>query len=113
MVAKQERSGNGLLRGDDYDSFDELRGMIAELCGAHSNAIVQHGTWMLVAGEMLASIAAHLPAQTRLDVSSTFRQRIERLLALGDDDGLPNIYATELVKEVNRYLTALAPDTQA
>jgi len=112
-VAKQNRLGDELLGPDDYESFDELRAAIAELCAAHSNAIVQHGTWMLVAGEMLASIAAHLPAQTRSDVERTFRQRIERLLALGDDDGLPSIYATELVKEVNRYLTALAPNTSA
>jgi hypothetical protein len=97
---------------EDPDNADELRDAIVELCGAHSNAIVQHGTWMLVAGEMINSIASHLPAETRADVARTFRGRIERLLALGDDDSLPSAYTTELVKEVNRYLKVLEPNAQ-
>lgn len=94
------------------DNADELRDAIVELCGAHSNAIVQHGTWMLVAGEMLNSIVSHLSPQTRADIAGTFRDRIERLLALGDDDGLPSAYSAELVKEVNRYLKVLEPNAQ-
>jgi hypothetical protein len=86
---------------------DDLREAIIELCGAHSGAIIQHGTRMLVAGELLNSITRHLPTQTRVDIANTFRERIERLLALGDDNGLPSTYMTELVGEVNRYLRVL------
>jgi hypothetical protein len=86
---------------------DDLREAIIELCGAHSGAIIQHGTRMLVAGELLNSITRHLPAQTRADIANTFRERIERLLALGDDKGVPSTYMTELVGEVNRYLRVL------
>ena len=59
------------------------------------------------AGELLNSITRHLPAKTRADIADTFRKRIERLLALGDDKGLPSMYMNELVGEVNRYLQVL------
>ncbi|PMS22089.1 hypothetical protein C0Z18_06110 [Trinickia dabaoshanensis] len=108
-LTRKEQSEEGVGTHDDPDNADELRAAIVELCGAHSNAIVQHGTWMLVAGELLNSIVSHLPAQTRADIASTFRGRIERLLALGDDDGFSSTYTTELVKEVNRYLKVLEP----
>ena len=92
--------------GDAYHP-DELREAIVSLSGAHSSAIIQHGTWMLVAGEMLNSIVSHLPPQTRADIAGTFRERIERLLALGDDRALPSTYTGELLQEVNRYLKVL------
>lgn len=89
------------------DTTDDLRDAIIELCGAHGGAIIQQGTRILVAGELLNSITRHLPRQTRTDIADTFRKRIERLLALGDDKGLPSTYMTELVSEVNRYLRVL------
>ena len=93
--------------GEKTDTADGLRDAIIELCGAHGGAIIQQGTRALVAAELLNSIARHLPRQTRIDIANTFRERIERLLALGDDKGLPGTYITELVSEVNRYLQGL------
>jgi hypothetical protein len=93
--------------GEESDNADELREAIIKLSGAHSGAIIQQGTRMLVAGELLNSITRHLPAKTRADIADTFRKRIERLLELGDDKGLPNEYTNELVSEVNRYLRVL------
>jgi hypothetical protein len=93
--------------GDQTDTADELREAIIELSGAHSRAIIEHGTRMLVAGEMLISIASQLPGKTRAEIAGTFRKRIERLLALGDDRALPSAYMDELVREVNRYLQVL------
>lgn len=110
-MTRQAHSESEVGTPEDSDNTDELRDAIVQLCGAHSNAIVQHGTWMLVAGELLNSIVSHLPAQTRASIAGTFRKRIERLLALGDDGGLPSAYSTELVKEVNRYLKVLEQDT--
>lgn len=92
---------------EETETIDDLGKAIIELCGAHGGAIIQHGTRMLVAGELLNSITRHLPAKTRADIADTFRKRIERLLALGDDKGLPSTYMNELVGEVNRYLRAL------
>lgn len=92
---------------EETETTDDLRDAIIELCGAHSGAIIQHGTRMLVAGELLNSITRHLPAKTRADIADTFRKRIERLLAIGDDKGLPSMYMNELVGEVNRYLQVL------
>jgi len=91
----------------ETDTADELREAIIELSGAHGRAIIQHGTRTLVAGEMLIAIASHLPDKTRAEIADTFRQRIERLLALGDDRALPSAYMDELSREVNRYLQAL------
>lgn len=102
-----ERVADELRADDEPDGIDELRDAIVALSGAHSNAIIQHGTWMLVAGEMLSSITAHLPSNVKMDIASTFRNRIERLLSLGDDEGLPSTYTSELMKEVNRYLKVL------
>jgi hypothetical protein len=93
--------------GEATDSADDARAAIIELCGAHSGAIIQQGTRMLVAGELINSITRHLPRKTRADIADTFRKRIERLLALGDDSGLPSAYMNELVGEVNRYLQVL------
>jgi hypothetical protein len=100
----------GVRRGrkdEKPDTTDGLHEAIIELCGAHGGAIIQQGTRILVAGELLSSITSHLPRQTRIDIAGTFRKRIERLLALGDDEGLPSTYMTELVSEVNRYLQVL------
>ena len=106
-MMKSERVADERDAYDEPDGIDELRDAIVALSGAHSNAIVQHGTWMLVAGEMLSSIAAHLPSDVKTDIAGTFRNRIERLLSLGDDKGLPSTYTSELMKEVNRYLKVL------
>ena len=93
--------------GNDRATAKELNGPVPTLSGAHSNAIIQHGTWILVAGEMLNSIITHLPPKIRADIADTFRKRIERLLALGDDKALPSAFASELMKEVNKYLKVL------
>ena len=107
MIVKSEQLANELESRGERDGTDELRDAMVELSGAHSNAIIQHGTWMLVAGEMLSSITSHLPPKMRTEIAATFRSRIERLLSLGDDKSLPNTYTSELMKEVNRYLKAL------
>ena len=108
---------NGCAKGDeghDEESLcnhpstvGEAKASASALSGAHSSAIIQHGTWILVAGEMLNSIMAHLPPKMRADIADTFRNRIERLLALGDDNALPSAFTSELMKEVNKYLKVL------
>lgn len=108
---------NGCVKRDegrDDESACNRRATVREanacaptLSGAHSSAIIQHGTWILVAGEMLNSIMTHLPPKMRADIADTFRNRIERLLALGDDNALPSAFTSELMKEVNKYLKVL------
>jgi hypothetical protein len=110
-MLKSEQLADELDARDESESGDELRRAIVALSSAHSSAIIQHGTWMLVAGEMISSIASQLPPQMRTDIADTFRKRIERLLALGDDKVLPATYTSELMKEVNRYLKVLESDS--
>lgn len=81
--------------------------VLATLSKANGIGLVQHGARVAVIGELLVSLITHLPVSTREDIGKSFRDRIEDLMSLSDDMGLPEKYHSALLSEVNRYLNAL------
>ena len=88
-------------------SNDTLFDSLVDLSKANGISVVQYGARMAVMGELLVSMLMHLPRSVRADIVASFRNRIEDLMALGDDRSLPEQYHSALLTEVNRYLNAL------
>ncbi|CAB3777199.1 hypothetical protein [Paraburkholderia caffeinilytica] len=86
---------------------DMLLDSLATLSKINGMSVVQHGARLAVFGELLVSVLTHLPASMRAEIAGSFRGRIEDLMSLGDDRGLPEQYHSALLTEVNRYLNAL------
>ena len=86
---------------------DKLLDLVANLSQKNGMCLVQHGARLAVIGELLAAMLMHLSAATRADIVESFRNRIEELMALGDDKCFPEKYLSALLTEINRYLNVL------
>lgn len=95
------------VHGADVEPTTALRHAMADLAFEQGTAMVLYGARIVVAGELIASVLRHLPPATRSEIAGTFRERIDRLLALGDETGVPAEYTSEMLGEVNRYLFEL------
>ncbi|MBP0620590.1 hypothetical protein [Cupriavidus consociatus] len=71
------------------------------------DAMVQYGARLLVIRELLGALAAGLPPAAQAGVERRFRVRVDQLLALTDDRGLPAEFHDTLLAEINYYLGEL------
>ncbi|MEM5429946.1 hypothetical protein [Cupriavidus oxalaticus] len=71
------------------------------------DAMVQYGARLLVIRELLGALAAGLPPAAQAGVERRFRVRVDQLLALTDDRGLPADFHDTLLAEINYYLGEL------
>jgi len=91
----------------NYAGEDTLLDSLTSLSKINSVSVVQHGARIAVIGELLVSVLSHLPATMRADIVMSFRDRIEEVMSLSDDRGLPQQYHSALLNEINLYLNAL------
>jgi len=80
---------------------------LTSLATINGITVVQHGARVAVVGALLMSVLEHLPTAMRANIAESFRERIEDLLSLGDDNGMSEQFQSALLTEVNRYLNAL------
>ncbi|MBP0628357.1 MULTISPECIES: hypothetical protein [unclassified Cupriavidus] len=71
------------------------------------DAMVQYGARLLVIRELLGALAAGLPPAAQAGVERRFRVRVDQLLTLTDDRGLPAEFHDTLLAEINYYLGEL------
>ncbi|WP_439687665.1 DUF1844 domain-containing protein [Cupriavidus oxalaticus] len=71
------------------------------------DAMVQYGARLLVIRELLGALAAGLPPAVQAGVERRFRVRVDQLLTLTDDRGLPAEFHDTLLAEINYYLGEL------
>lgn len=81
--------------------------LLATNLKTQGDAMVQYGARLLVIRELLAALAAGLPPAARAGVERRFRVRVDQLLALTDDRGLPAEFHDTLLAEINYYLGEL------
>ena len=94
-VQSEEKRGTALLDA------------LATLSTTNGHTVLQHGARIQVIGDLLAALLTHLPNGMRADIAVSFRDRVEALMALGDDRCLPEKFHSAMLAEVNRYLNAL------
>jgi hypothetical protein len=80
---------------------------LTSLATINGITVVQYGARVAVVGALLMSVLEHLPTAMRANIAESFRERIEDLLSLGDDNGMSEQFQSALLTEVNRYLNAL------
>src|SRR5579863_3711539 len=78
---------------------DTLLDSLVSLSKENGIATVQHGARLAVLGELLVSLLTHLPHSMRVAIATSFRDRIEHLMSLGDDRCLPEKYHSALLTE--------------
>ncbi|MFP3556565.1 hypothetical protein SB861_38490 [Paraburkholderia sp. SIMBA_049] len=93
--------------GDDGTSAGSSVDLLTQLSSLQSDALIQYGARLIVAGELLEAILASLMPATRAEVRAPFDARIERVLNEPRTCDLPECYHSTIAAEVGHFNEAL------
>ncbi|SAK92902.1 hypothetical protein AWB80_06733 [Caballeronia pedi] len=71
------------------------------------NSYIQSTAQLVVTREIAQVLIALTPQEQRTQAEALFKERMERILALGDDCPMPKAFQDELLVEVRKCLNAL------
>ena len=93
--------------GDDGKSTGSSVDLLTQLSSLQSDALIQYGARLIVAGELLEAILVSLLPATRAEVRTEFDARIRRVLNEPRRSGLPERYHSTIAAEVGHFNEAL------
>lgn len=92
---------------EQAEAHASLAQSLAQVASAQGNALLEYGGRLIAIQELCYALAAVLPLESRVLVKQHLRERIERVLALTDENAMPGATQSTLLGEVNYFIRAL------